>query len=542
MPSIFARLHRRYGHRMNGHEREGLIAAKLESVPELPRVSEHVMAALAMQSKPRPKVAIVGGGFAGLMAGYLLIADCEVTIFEARRRVGGRVWTKTKSSGLVEAGGELIGYNHPTWLKLAGEFELGFSVNTSDESFGALKLEMPFYIDGKRRSHQEMKTVYDEMDAAFRQLAEKAVHGEKVDPDKPWTASRATYLDEMKTSEWVSGLNCSDLTRAAIEEQFTNDAGVPTDKQSFLANLAVVAGGKLGHKIDAFFTQSETLRCSEGNGALADRLADKIAEAGGNIRRCSPVSAIDIAKEGVTLKYRSGSLSDHVAHEPDHPHQGCVFSDDKTQDFHADYVVLAIPPSLWPTAEHPQIKITPELPSDHYVSMGKAVKYLSPLKRRFWIHQKLAPSSTSSRFGVTWEGTDNQIAPPGRDVELSLFAGGPVAQEALDRWKPGDKAAVVQFYQQRIGEVYPDYAANVSGEPDFMAWPEDPWTRAGYSFPAPGEVTRAGPRLHAPFEKRMYFAGEHTCFAYIGYMEGALQSGQRVADDIRAAIRIAPVR
>lgn len=50
-------------------------------------------------------------------------------------------------------------------------------------------------------------------------------------------------------------------------------------------------------------------------------------------------------------------------------------------------------------------------------------------------------------------------------------------------------------------------------------------------------MTRAGPLLHAPFHKRMFFAGEHTCFAYIGYMEGALQSGQRAANDILAAIK-----
>jgi monoamine oxidase len=30
----------------------------------------------------------------------------------------------------------------------------------------------------------------------------------------------------------------------------------------------------------------------------------------------------------------------------------------------------------------------------------------------------------------------------------------------------------------------------------------------------------------------MFFAGEHTCFAYFGYMEGALQSGQIAASAV----------
>ena len=69
---------------------------------------------------------------------------------EARDRVGGRVWSKSKSSGIVEAGGELIGYNHPLWLTLAREFELGISVNTSDANFDTLHLEMPLELGGKR--------------------------------------------------------------------------------------------------------------------------------------------------------------------------------------------------------------------------------------------------------------------------------------------------------------------------------------------------------------------------------------------------------
>src|SRR5262249_36648523 len=153
-------------------------------------------------------------------------------------------------------------------------------------------LDMPFFIDGKRRNDEEMETVYNEMKVAFHELAKMALHDEKVDPAKPWDAARAVDLDKMKTSEWISGLNCGDLTRAAIEEQFANDAGVSTDKQSFLANLAVVAGGKLGRKIDAFFTESETLRCSEGNGALATRLAQKIEQGGGRVYTRRPVHQI----------------------------------------------------------------------------------------------------------------------------------------------------------------------------------------------------------------------------------------------------------
>ena len=62
----------------------------------------------------------------------------------------------------------------------------------------------------------------------------------------------------------------------------------------------------------------------------------------------------------------------------------------------------------------------------------------------------------------------------------------------------------------------------------FMDWPSDIWTQASYSFPAPGQVTTMGPVLWNA-NSRVRFAGEHTSYAFTGYMEGALHSGALVA-------------
>ena len=61
-----------------------------------------------------------------------------------------------------------------------------------------------------------------------------------------------------------------------------------------------------------------------------------------------------------------------------------------------------------------------------------------------------------------------------------------------------------------------------------MDWPGDPHTGAGYSFPAPGQVTTLIPRLRAGIG-RLHFAGEHTSTKFVGYMEGGLDSGVAVA-------------
>jgi monoamine oxidase len=79
-----------------------------------------------------------------------------------------------------------------------------------------------------------------------------------------------------------------------------------------------------------------------------------------------------------------------------------------------------------------------------------------------------------------------------------------------------------------IERLYADIRKNFV-KARFMDWPSEPLTRGGYSFPAPGQITMAGPVLREGLGGRVHFAGEHTSFAFVGYMEGGLNSGAAVA-------------
>jgi monoamine oxidase len=156
--------------------------------------------------------------------------------------------------------------------------------------------------------------------------------------------------------------------------------------------------------------------------------------------------------------------------------------------------------------------------------MGDNLKYLATVKSRFWNNgnPKLSPSSQGDDFiSMTWEGTDNQ--PGDGPAELSCFSGGPAAVKAhaiarADRDK---------VYGDMLEKMYPGFKDNFVTS-RWMSWPDEQWTLAGYSFPAPGQVTTVGPLL-AKGVGRLHFAGEHTCYKFVGYMEGALSSGAAVA-------------
>src|SRR6186713_161533 len=76
----------------------------------------------------RREVAIVGGGIAGLMAlRTLATAGVPTRLYEARRRLGGRIFTRTDFpiiGSWVEMGGQLVNSDHADMIALAKAFDL----------------------------------------------------------------------------------------------------------------------------------------------------------------------------------------------------------------------------------------------------------------------------------------------------------------------------------------------------------------------------------------------------------------------------------
>ena len=65
------------------------------------------------------------------------------------------------------------------------------------------------------------------------------------------------------------------------------------------------------------------------------------------------------------------------------------------------------------------------------------------------------------------------------------------------------------------------------------SWDQDPWARGAYPYFTPEQFVEMREHI-ASREGRIFFAGEHTS-TYSSWMEGALQSGKRVAEEILAA-------
>ncbi len=70
-----------------------------------------------------------------------------------------------------------------------------------------------------------------------------------------------------------------------------------------------------------------------------------------------------------------------------------------------------------------------------------------------------------------------------------------------------------------------------------VVWASETWSRGGYAMFDPGYDPGLRAWLARPCG-RLFFAGEHTSFAWQGYMNGAIESGRRAAAEIEAAHRL----
>jgi monoamine oxidase len=309
----------------------------------------------------------------------------------------------------------------------------------------------------------------------------------------PWKSPNAAALDKRSTASWIAALSTSAHCKAALAALLCGDNGVAVEMQSYLGNLAAVKGGGL----EKYWTDSEVYRCKGGNQQLAQKLAGALGDK--RIRLGAPVQRIQIGEKGAKLKVGAETLE-------------------------CDDVILTAPAATWD-----KIEFDPPLPAALRPQHGPVIKFLMALQKRFWNDAKLSPDSmTDGPISLTWELTDGQEGDVGSG--MVAFSGGPPA-EICRSWKAD---ARVENYLLELERLYPEIRKNFQ-KSRFMDWPSDVWTKCGYSFPAPGEVTTVGPILRDGVGGRLHFAGEHTSYAFIGYMEGALSSGVGVAN--RLAVR-----
>ena len=155
---------------------------------------------------------------------------------------------------------------------------------------------------------------------------------------------------------------------------------------------------------------------------------------------------------------------------------------------------------------------------------GSVTKNALQYPRRVWrLNGYSGGAYTDLPAGSIYEATDQQ---PGRRGILLAYAGGGRSAH-FERLDPEDRGAAAARQMRKLIGARPAPIAEES-----VSWALEPLTGGSWTAYAPGQVTAYWRALREPFG-RVHLAGEHTD-AFTGYMEGAVRSGQRVAQRLLA--------
>ncbi|MFF2777403.1 flavin monoamine oxidase family protein [Streptomyces sp. NPDC058052] len=424
-------------------------------------------------------VVVVGAGYAGLIAARALLnSGLTVQVLEAADRVGGRAMTVSSAAGTaVDLGGQWIGRDHVKMRALADEY--GVSL-------------FPTHTDGKTliryrgRDVSLLSATGVAVGAAFIRLAAAERFGLGARDDQTlamWLAKvgprRARRLLEVTLGE-VTATDPESVSVRAVAEGIRGAGG--------LREMFGVEGGAQ----DALLTG--------GAGGLAESIA---IDLGAAIQLNQPVTGIARDGGGVTVSTPYGATRARRV------------------------VVTTAPPVAKAIAHRPALPEAREL-VQRDTFMGTVYKAVVVYDSPFW----RADGYSGELFALDGPVPSAfDVSPPGGRGHLCVLVPGQGARDLDGLSEDVRRSAILAELARHFGEL-----ARHPLSFHEKSWHRDEFVQGGYmAWPRPGSLEGVRTAGAEPVG-RVHWAGTETSSRYGGYFEGAVLSGERVADEVLAAL------
>ncbi|XP_037368398.1 amine oxidase [flavin-containing] A [Talpa occidentalis] len=449
-------------------------------------------------------VVVIGGGISGLSAAKLLAEHgTNVLVLEARDRVGGRTYTvRNEHVDYVDVGGAYVGPTQNKILRLSKELGLEtYKVNVNER--------LVQYVKGKTYPFRGAfppvwnPIAYLDYNNLWRTMDNM---GKEIPADAPWDAPHAEEWDKMTMKDLIEKI-CWTKTARQFASLFVNiNVTSEPHEVSALWFLWYVkqCGGTT--RIFSITNGGQERKFVGGSGQVSERI---MALLGDRVKLSCPVTGVDQSGENIII-------IETLNHEV----------------YECKYVISAIPPTLTT-----KIHFTPMLPSERNqliqrLPMGAVIKCMMYYKEAFWKKKDycgcMLIEDEEAPISITLDDTKP-------DGSLPAIMGFILARKAVRLSKLHK-----EIRKRKICELY----AKVLGSQEALHpvhYEEKNWCEEQYSggcytayFP-PGIMTQYGRVIRQPVG-RIFFAGTETATHWSGYMDGAVEAGERAAREVLNAL------